>query len=278
MEPHFDGRPPQHLPPQPPKKNVFQSVGGALAAAGVAALKFGFLAIKSLKTSLSLIIMIWVYSWFFGWPFAVALVFLILIHELGHVVAAKLLGLPVSLPMFIPFIGAYTALRARPQDAWTTALFASGGPIAGAILGWICLLLGFYYHANFLIAAASVNFVFNTFNMIPVPPFDGGSICAAISTWFWLLGLVILGLALVYFHSFYTSLLIIVIVVFMTLPMMRQTFFEETSEEMKAYYDTHISNRLILATLYLSILIVLLLGYGHASGYLTPIVADAYPH
>ena len=62
----------------------------------------------------------------------------------------------------------------------------------------------------------------------------------------------------------------------MTFPRMKQTFFEEASEEMQAYYNTHISNRLILATLYLSILIVLLLGYGHASGYLTPIVENGY--
>jgi Zn-dependent protease len=272
MEPRFDGRPPQHLPPTPPKKSFFQSIGGGLAAAGVAALKFGFLAIKSLKTSLSLILMIWIYSLLFGWPFAVMLVFLILIHELGHVAAAKMLGLPVNLPMFVPFFGAYVSLRARPRDAWTSALFASGGPIAGAIIGWICLLVGFQYHADFLIAAASVSFVINIFNLIPVPPFDGGTMCAAISTWFWLLGLIILGFALVYFHSLYTSMFIIIIVVFMTLPRLKQTFYEEASEEMQAYYNTHISNRLSMAVIYLAVLGVLLLGYGHASGYLTSVL------
>lgn len=275
MEPRFDGRPPQHQPPPPPpppKKNIFQTMGGGLAAVGVAALKYGFLAIKSLKTSLSLILMIGLYTVLFGWPFAVMIVFLLVIHEMGHVVAAKMLGLPVSLPMFIPFFGAYTALRSAPPDAWTAALFASGGPIAGALIGWIALLVGLEYHANFLIAAASVSFVFNLFNMITVPPFDGGTMCAAISTWFWFLGLIMLGFALIYFHSLYTSMFIILIVFFMTLPRLKQTFFEEASEEMQEYYNTHISNRLTMAVLYLGILAALLLGYAHASGYLTSVI------
>jgi Zn-dependent protease len=258
-------------PPRPPKKSIFQSIGGGFAAIGVAALKYGFLAIKSLKTSLSLILMIWAYSWLFGWPFAIMLVFLILVHELGHVAAAMMLGVRTSLPMFVPFIGAYVA-RGPTQDAWTAALIASGGPIAGTIIGWICLLLGLQYQANFLIAAASVSFVINIFNLIPVPPFDGGTMCAAISRWFWFLGLIILGLALIYFHSFYTSIFIIVIVFFMTLPQMQRTFFQEGSDEMEEYYNTHLSNRLIMAVLYLGILAALLLGYGHASGYLTSVL------
>lgn len=131
------------------------------------------------------------------------------------------------------------------------------------------LLLGFHFHAPWLIAVASVGFVLNIFNMIPVPPFDGGTMCAAVSPWFWFLGLIILGFALIYFHSFYTSIFIILIVFFMTLPQLQATLFQEPTEEMQAYYATHISNRLIMVLTYLGILAGLLLGYGHASGFLT---------
>jgi Zn-dependent protease len=198
------------------------------------------------------------------------------VPELGHVAAAKCLGMPVNLPMFIPMFGAVTALKQNPQDAWTGGLFAAGGPFAGAVVGWICLLLGFHFHSNLLVAVASVNFVFNLFNMIPVPPFDGGGMCGAISRWFWFVGLILLGLALVYFHSLYTSIFIIVIVFFMTLPRLQQTFFEPSSEEMERYYATHISNRLTMAVIYLGLLAALLLGYGHASGYLTSVLGDVY--
>ena len=37
--------------------------------------------------------------------------------ELGHVLEAKRQGLPVSAPMFIPFMGAFIALRDAPKNA-----------------------------------------------------------------------------------------------------------------------------------------------------------------
>jgi Zn-dependent protease len=204
----------------------------------------------------------------------VGIVFLLLVHEMGHVVAAKMLGLPVSLPMFIPFFGAFTALQEAPADAWTMALFATGGPLLGGIVSWLVMLLGFHFGAPWLIAVASVGFVLNIFNMIPVPPFDGGTMCAAISTWFWFVGLLLLGVVLIYFHSLYTSIFIILIVFFMTLPRLQQTFLQEPTEEMQAYYATHISNRLMMSLIYLGILAGLVLGYGHASGFLTSTVLN----
>ena len=36
---------------------------------------------------------------------------LILVHELGHFVEAKRQGLHPSLPVFIPFLGAYVAMK-----------------------------------------------------------------------------------------------------------------------------------------------------------------------
>jgi hypothetical protein len=61
MEPPIPPPPPQ-LPPGPPRqpKSFLQGLGSGIAAIAVAALKFGFLLIKSLKTSLSLFLMIWV--------------------------------------------------------------------------------------------------------------------------------------------------------------------------------------------------------------------------
>lgn len=263
---------PQQRPPEPPPKWSLKSLGGGIAAVAIGALKYGFLAVKSLKTGLSMFIMIWVYSWLFGWPFATGFVFLFFVHEMGHVVVAKMVGVPVSLPMFIPFVGAYTALKQSPQDAWTEALISCGGPVAGGIGSAFCLVAGIHWQLPWLIAVASASFVLNIINMIPVPPLDGGGICAAVSTWFWFVGLLLLGLALVYFHSWYTSLFIIFIVFFATLPRLRQTFFEPPSEELELYYHTHISNRLMMAVAYLGILAGLLAGYGHASGYLTSVL------
>ncbi|WP_231571259.1 site-2 protease family protein [Gordoniibacillus kamchatkensis] len=58
--------------------------------------------------------------------FAVGFVVLILIHELGHSIAAKQKGLPVSAPIFIPFIGALINMKRHPRDAVTEAYIAFG--------------------------------------------------------------------------------------------------------------------------------------------------------
>ncbi|WP_261807577.1 site-2 protease family protein [Paenibacillus sp. N3.4] len=60
---------------------------------------------------ISMFITIWAYAIMFKLPFAIGLVVMILIHELGHVLAAKIKGLPVSAPVFIPFLGALIMMK-----------------------------------------------------------------------------------------------------------------------------------------------------------------------
>jgi Zn-dependent protease len=268
MEPTFQVLPPVPPPPPQPKKPFFQNIGGAIAAGAVALFKFKFLLLGSLKTSLSMLLMIWVYSWMFGWAFAVGIVVLIFVHEMGHVIAAKMLGIPVTAPLFIPFIGAAILMKQNPRDAWTEALMAYGGPLAGCAGSWICLLIAEQLSLPWLMAVASASFVINLFNMIPVPPLDGGRICAAVSPWFWLIGLVMLGAAVFYFHTG-NSIFIIILVLVFAFPRIKQTFFGQPTEEMERYYNVHISNRLSMAMMYLGLIAALLLGYWHASDYLS---------
>ena len=53
---------------------------------------------------------------------------------------------------------------------------------------------------------------------------------------------------------------------------MKQTLFGQTTPEMQAYYNTHISNRLIMALLYLGLIAALLFGYWDASNRLSDLV------
>ena len=71
------------------------------------------------------------YALIWGWRFGVGFVLLILVHELGHYVEAKRQGLNPQLPVFIPFLGAYVALRNQPFDPWQNALVSAAGPAAG---------------------------------------------------------------------------------------------------------------------------------------------------
>jgi len=261
MEPRFETLPPG--PPRP-QKTVFQNIGGWAVAAFIAIAKFKFLIFGALKTGLSMLFMIWVYALAFGWKFAAGFVFLIFVHEMGHVIAAKWLGMPVSAPLFIPFVGAAITMKENPRDAWTEALMAYGGPLAGCIGSWICWYIALQTGLPWVMAVASTSFVINLFNMIPVPPLDGGRICAAVSPWFWIIGLLLLGASVLYFHA-WNSIIIIIIVLIVAFPRIKQTLFGQSTPEMQNYYNTHISNRLTMALLYLGLIAVLLLGYWDAS-------------
>ena len=73
------------------------------------------------------------YALIWGWRFGVGFVLLILVHELGHYVEARRQGLKPQLPVFIPFLGAYVALRDQPFDPWRNALVSAAGPFAGGL-------------------------------------------------------------------------------------------------------------------------------------------------
>jgi Zn-dependent protease len=271
MEPKFEVLPPG--PPQP-KKSLFQNIGAWLVGIVVAIAKFKLLIFGALKTGFSMLLMIWIYSWLFGWRFAVGFVILLLVHEMGHVIAAKMLGIPVSAPLFIPFFGAAITMKQNPRDAWTEALMAYGGPLAGCIGSWICWAIALQMEERWIMAVASVSFVLNLFNMIPVPPLDGGRICAAVSPWFWIIGLLLLGLAVFYFHSL-NSIFIILLVLFWAFPRIKQTLFGQTDPAMRAYYNTHIFKRLAMALMYLGLIAALLLGYWNASSNLSDLMDNS---
>jgi membrane-associated protease RseP (regulator of RpoE activity) len=83
-----------------------------------------------------------------GWPYAVPLLAILLCHEMGHYVAARVHGIPVSLPYFIPvpfFFGTFGAvIRTRGQLRSRSALLDVGasGPLAGMVVAIPCMVLG----------------------------------------------------------------------------------------------------------------------------------------
>lgn len=271
MDPNFEVLPPGRSP-QPAKPKP-QGILGAIMVGLVALAKFKFLLFGALKTSLSMFVTIWFYSLAFGWPFAIGFVLLIFVHEMGHVAAAVWLKIPVSAPLFIPFVGAAIVMKQNPRDAWTEALMAYGGPLAGTLGGWACWALALQLHSRWMMAVAAMTFLINLFNMIPVPPLDGGRICAAVSHWFWLIGLVLLGAAVFYFHAM-SSIFIIIIVLIAAFPRIKATLFQPHTEEMKLYYSVTPARRLLMAVLYLGLIAVLLYGYTDASSYLRPVTGN----
>lgn len=151
--------------------------------------KFG----KLLTSAGSMLVSLVLYAFIFGWRYAAGFIAMLFIHEMGHYVAARMKGLPVGLPTFIPFLGAWVELKKLPHDAETEAFVGLGGPL----LGTVAATLTYLWARNagdlgWLLAVAYSGFFLNLFNLIPLPPFDGGRITAVLSAKVWWLGIPVL--------------------------------------------------------------------------------------
>src|SRR5262245_40189301 len=119
------------------------------------------------------------YALIWGWPFAVGVVLLILAHELGHYVEAKRNGLDPQLPVFIPFIGAYVALRNMRFDPWLNARVSLAGPVAGGLASAGTLAAAESLDSDLLRALAYAGFLLNLINLVPIGILDGGHVLQA---------------------------------------------------------------------------------------------------
>lgn len=208
--PAGDGGLPPGDPPPPADEESRQrrGRGGSWAAIGatlafllgkgktalVLLLKFG----KPLAT---MALTIGAYAIIYPWAFAVGFVVLILVHELGHLWVAKRKGLPVSAPIFIPFLGAAILMKRNPKDAATEADIALGGPYLGTAGAVVCYLIGEYTNSGVWHMLAYVGFFLNLFNLVPIRPLDGGRIASAVSRWIWLAGVLMGPFLIWYTHS-----------------------------------------------------------------------------
>ncbi len=134
--------------------------------------KFGFAVLKFFGIFLA----VGGYALIWGWKFAVGFVLLILVHELGHYLEAKREGLDPQLPVFLPFLGAYVALRNMCFDPWVNARVSLAGPIAGGLGALACLATAETTDSDFWSALAYTGFLLNLFNLIPIGILDGGHV------------------------------------------------------------------------------------------------------
>ena len=235
------------------------AVVGVVIAKFFAKLKFVLLPLLKflpilLKSGGTMLLMIWVYTQFWGWRFAVGFVVLLLVHESGHLLVAKKFGLKVGAPVFIPFMGAFIALKEAPRNAWMEACVGIGGPMLGSLGALACNVLGEMFSAPIFIALAWFGYFLNLFNLTPVGMLDGGRIVTALSRWLWLPGLALL----LWFGWKYPNF-IIWLIVLLSLPRIYSLFRKRTEEEQR-YFEVTPSQRWIMSSLYFGLIAVLLFG------------------
>lgn len=92
-------------------------------------------------------------GWLGGWPFAVPLLAILLCHEFGHYIAARIHRVPASLPYFIPFpklspfgtFGAVIVMPKRIRSANALLDIGAAGPLAGMVVAVPVMVVGLFF-------------------------------------------------------------------------------------------------------------------------------------
>ena len=218
-----------------------------------------------LKTGGTMIFAIVIYSMFFGVWFAVGLVLLILVHEYGHLIAARRCGLKVGVPVFIPFMGAVIALKEAPKNAWIEAQVAIGGPLAGTAAAIFCAAVYAVTDSELFLALAYFGFFLNLFNLAPMSPLDGGRVVTVISPWLWVAGLVLILAMIVASKN-----IILFLILLLGLPRVFTLFRKRTDEEQR-FYEVSRRQRIEMSVVYFGLALFLWLGMQVSHELLTPI-------
>jgi Zn-dependent protease len=214
-----------------------------------------FLLLSSLKwgklatTGGTMLLSLAVYATIWGWRYAAGFVALLLVHEMGHYVAARQCGLDVGAPTFIPFVGAWITLKDQPHDAEVEAYVAMAGPLIGTIGALAVYLAGRTLDSNILLAIAYAGLFLNLFNLLPISPLDGGRITAIISPRIWLIGAPIM-LALLLYRP---SPVLFLVAILSAPQLMKAWHYDPQAPENIAYYGVATQTKLEYGAAYLAL-------------------------
>lgn len=125
--------------------------------------------------------------------FAFIIMFMIGLHESGHLLAAKYVGAKTRGFYFLPMFGGASFIE-MPSDQWKKYIIAYGGPLMGLVLCVLAvgvLLVGrfniFGFHPEVcqkITEMSSLTILvwstINIFNLLPIYPLDGGRLLASI--------------------------------------------------------------------------------------------------
>lgn len=131
-----------------------------------------------------------------GVAFILSVFVCVVLHEFGHIAAARRFGIKTPDITLLP-IGGVARLERNPSEPREELLIAVAGPLVNVVIAALLIaviggLAGLEQlvrpqdpQIDFFVRLAGVNIFLVLFNMIPAFPMDGGRVLRAILAWRW---------------------------------------------------------------------------------------------
>ena len=150
--------------------------------------------------------------------------------------------------VFIPFMGAFIALKDAPRNAWIEAWVGISGPLLGTLGALLCHSAGEMFGIPLLIALAWTAYWLNLFNLTPVGQLDGGHVATALSPWMWVPGIGILG-----WMAWHRPNFIIWVMLALSIPRLISLFRKRTEAEQR-FYEVTPQQRWMMGAMYFGLI------------------------
>jgi Zn-dependent protease len=102
----------------------------------------------------------------------------ILVHELGHAVVARRLGVRIA-GIEMQFFGGMAKMVTPPRSARDEILIAIAGPAVSLGIALIAIFLGVMVRSPLINYLGMANLILGVFNLLPALPMDGGRVYRA---------------------------------------------------------------------------------------------------
>ena len=144
------------------------------------------------------------FLWFVtgSWVVAVAVIWGLLVHEYGHVLAMNRVGMGPARIYIIPFLGGLAKGQRPPTSEWHGVLVSLAGPFFGLLAAIPFFALYVALNGPAWLIGAAVIAAINLVNLAPAPPLDGskaiGPVLAKIHPWLERGAMILIGALVVY--------------------------------------------------------------------------------
>jgi Zn-dependent protease len=120
------------------------------------------------------------FIWLTDFWAGIAILIILVLHELGHVLAMRAFGDRTSAFYLVPFMGGVAIGQKEMESDWRLVLMVLAGPFAGLLTALAGIVLFHLTDNGWFAAFAVMAAVINVLNLLPIPFLDGGQVLLAL--------------------------------------------------------------------------------------------------